>query len=442
MIYLLFIISASILWFAYRYCRLKLLSPTLWTSAMFSFFSLIYGITIFDMNNDISILTVCVVSAFLLLTLFGETLGTKITINFARRRSILSYSIEGERIYVKKSIAFLLTVIFLIVAANRYLNMRAYVIQNGGQFNNIIDMMEAARVIFVRTRREMVIGNTFTNQMVYCCEICAYIFLYIFIHNCITCKVRDFYLLLVLIPDIIIRFLSTSRTSFMILAVAAAVSYISVMQQKSMKPKIHISKKVYLAIILFAIAFIVYGRVRNKATSIPIVDYVQMYTCSSIYGLDHLLVNGWVGNPYFGMHTLQHIYELIGIDMVPVKTWNVMLDFNAYHSHANVYTSLMGPISDYGIIITMLLRFITAFVSAYIIKRYISIEHNRTLFYVMHFFVVMFIYCYFYSATGDVFCDVFLNPGLMIRYLAYTCILVKWIIRPKVRELHSIKGIE
>ena len=430
MIYVLLLISISISFFSYNYMKLKMVSPTLWTSGMFAFFSFIYGITIFEINNDISIITVCVVSLFLVLTLVGESIGTSFLI-VDRWGNPNRSDTHGEYIFIAKWKAILLTLFFLIVAIDRYRNLSSYVILNNGSYNGIMEMMNAARILFVRNRATMVLSSTLFNQLIYCCEICTYIFIYVFVHNMIICKKKDYLLLVILIPDITIRFLSTSRTSFMILGVAILLCCFGVLQQNGGQRRIHIPKQVYIGIVLFAVAFIIYGRIRNNAQSIPMLVYLQMYTCCSIYGLDYLLVNGWQENPYFGMFTLRHIFDLFGLNRVPVQTWNRMLDFNIYHSHSNVFTSLMGPISDYGIIATMLLRFIVAIISAYIINGFIGLRRNDAWFYVALFLAVNVLYCYFYSATGDIFCDVFLNPGLMFRYCVYTFILVKTFIKPQ-----------
>ena len=57
---------------------------------------------------------------------------------------------------------------------------------------------------------------------------------------------------------------------------------------------------------------------------------------------------------------------------------------------------------------------------------------SQASFYVYLYFVIVLIYCYFYSTTGDVFADYFLNPKLMIRYLIYGWLLIKLYLKPKL----------
>ena len=78
MITCLFFATAIITYFAYQNSKLKLLSPTFWSSGMFMSFSFIYASTIFAMKSDISFVTLLVILGFLIITASGEYLANRI----------------------------------------------------------------------------------------------------------------------------------------------------------------------------------------------------------------------------------------------------------------------------------------------------------------------------------------------------------------------------
>lgn len=434
MITCLFFATAIITYFAYQNSKLKLLSPTFWSSGMFMSFSFIYASTIFAMKSDISFVTLLVILGFLIITASGEYLANRIR----HGKNCKDFNALGDGINcsgiisIQKWKIIVLTILFLVVAIDRFRNLTSLVSTNVNSISSLMKMMSAARIAFVKSNRSLELSNTLFNQIIYVCEITTYIVIFIFTYNWINYKVRKYYLLIPLIPDLIIRFISTSRTSFILLLVAVIISYFYILlKRKKIKP-IHISPKLIIGVCLFVVVFLAYGRVRNEAQSIPIINYVQMYTCSSIYGLNDFLTNGWDENPYFGFNTMKNIYSLLGISHDTVKTWGKMVVFSKNNYHANLYTSLEAPIRDFGIFGCMLIRFIASFIATKIILDFTKKKLGQASFYVYLYFVIVLIYCYFYSATGDVFADYFLNPKLMIRYLIYGWFLIKFYLRPKL----------
>ena len=434
MVICLFITAAFITYVAYQNSKLRLLSPTFWVSGMFMAFSFIYSITICSMKSDISPLTLCIILMFLIVTAVGEFLANRIVIKSGKGESHKRIELikESGPIKIDKWKVYLLTIIFLIVAVDRFRNLANLVGVNVSSMSSLMSMMSNARMLFVNSNRSVVLSSTLFNQLIYLCEAVTYIMIYVFLYNLIIYKKKQYYLLLILVPDLIIRFLSTSRTSFFVLIVATMTSYFAILLRENRLKRLHISYKLFLGIGAFIVVFIVYGRVRNEAQSIPIVNYVQMYSCSSLFGLDSLLTNGWSKNPYFGFNTLGNIYDLLGIEHSTVRTWGSMVVFSKNNYHANLYTSLANPIIDYGTFGMLILRLVASIMATKIITAFIKKTHSSSGFYVSLYFASVMIYCYFYAATGDVFADYFLNPGLMIRYLLYTWICVKFFLKPRV----------
>lgn len=434
MIFVLFFISTMIAYFSFKQAKLRLLSPTFWASAMFALFSFVYSITFGYMISDISFTTLGAITGFLLVTAMGEYFGNRVCIfvNSTNTQKKVLGENKGE-IFISKWKVILVSLVFMIVAVDRFRNLRIVASKYaGGSLSGIMQMMTNARLAFVYSNKNLELSNTFFNQLIYMCEITTYIMIFIFLFNYINYKKKQWYLLLPMIPDLIIRFLSTSRTSFIILVAAIIVSYFCIIIKRQKYRKIHISSKVIIGIMIFAVVFMIYGRVRNDAEAIPVVNYIQMYTCSAIYGLNDLLKRGWDKIPYFGFYTLQNIYDLLGISHDAVKTWGRMVTFSVNGNHANLYTSLADPIRDYGILGTFIIRFMAAVISTKILKKFVNTSHISNSFYIILYFAIVTVYCYLYSAIGDVFADYFLNPGLMIRYFIYAWGLIKFFYKPTV----------
>lgn len=234
MITCLFFATAIITYFAYQNSKLKLLSPTFWSSGMFMSFSFIYASTIFAMKSDISFVTLLVILGFLIITASGEYLANRIR----HGKNCKDFNALGDGINcsgiisIQKWKIIVLTILFLVVAIDRFRNLTSLVSTNVNSISSLMKMMSAARIAFVKSNRSLELSNTLFNQIIYVCEITTYIVIFIFTYNWINYKVRKYYLLIPLIPDLIIRFISTSRTSFILLLVAVIISYFYILLKR------------------------------------------------------------------------------------------------------------------------------------------------------------------------------------------------------------------
>ena len=434
MIFLLFFILISIAFFQYQYSRLKLLSPTFWAAIMFSLVSFVYCVTFFSMNSDISISTFFIILTFILVTGLGEYIGERIRI---KKKADSFYHIVNDYgqgfIFISKWKVFFITIVYLYVAIDRYKHLAAIASTYGGGINGIISMMSSARVAFTAQNKRLVLGSTFVNQLGYIGEISTYICMYIFLHNRLINKRRDTYYLFPLIPDLIMRLVTTSRTSFIMLFFALGICYFSILLERGTLRRIRVPKWAYIAVFILSIVFLVYGRARNEANEIQLVSYIQMYTSASIYGLNLILNGNITKGPYFGFYSMQEIYRMLGITHDEELTFQRNFIFNRYGEASNLYTSLNVPILDFGIIGCIILRFLAAIVATKIIMGFLETNKQNRKKHLYLFFVISLLYCYFYSAFGDVFRDYYFNPGLMIRYLIYGIILLYGFLRPKIR---------
>lgn len=438
MVFILFILTLLLTCLTYNQSKLKLLSPTFWAAAMFTFYSFVYCVTISSMKADLSISTVAVILSFLMFTYAGEFIGTNIRIahNGHKKQYSSVTVIPMERTHGQIEMPIwkilVLTGVYMYVALKRYMNLAKIVNASGEGLLGAFDMISLARTAFVKSNGRLVLGNVVENQIVYFCEITSYIIIFIFVYNYLIAGKKKLYLLLPLIPDMIIRFVSTSRTTFIMLIFSVLICIIvSQYKQRGFK-RVKIPKSFIAIAIMFTIAFFIYGRYRNNAYSFPLITYMQAYTSAALYGLDYRLINSWKKPSYFGMNTMQNIYDMIGSKNSEILMGSGMIQFTRTGFRSNLTTSLLAPIMDYTVVGMLVLRFSAAVISSMLIRKFLAlVETNEYGAYFYLYFVLVVIYSYLFSPIGDSFKDYFLNPDLMFRYLVYGFVLVKCFLRPR-----------
>lgn len=379
------------------------------------------------MLSDISPITLLTITGALLVTALGEYSAIRVKLSFKSSVSNIDtcnnqFYWTNKPIEVSRVKTYLITIIFLFVAISRFRNLMRLVREYGnvGSSSNVLVMLGAARVAYIKSSGAIKLGNFFTNQLVYVSEIAGYFFIFIFLYNFIVCKKQQLFLLLPLIPDFIMRLVSTSRTAFLMIFLAFVVLYFLVQDKNIETKKLRIPNWLIIMGGIFVVLFLWYGIIRNDASSIPIIDYLQMYTCSSIYALDYRLVNGWDPNIDFGFNTLGGIYDLFHIPRIQKVQWGTgMVTFNIHGAHSNIFTALLPPIMDFGFLWMFIIRFFEAFVTGKIISKvYKSNQTNRRLF-IWMYFALFLIYCYFMFSTGNSFPGFFAQPDVMFRYFVY-----------------------
>ena len=374
----------------------------------------------------------------LIVTFIGEYFGCKLVIKKPKPRPKEFYT--REPIIVSNWKTILLTIIFLIVGIMRYRNLYAFAREFAGidVFQSTIEMMTYARMGYVQAGTDISLGGTIANQFVYISEICTYIYIFIFLYNLLVCKRKNYILLLPIFPDLLIRFVTTTRSVYIILVVAIAIAFIAISQRIGEK-WIIISPKLFVIMLVFAVVLIWYGRLRNNV-SISTTRYIQMYTCSSLYALDSFLMKHTSNSPYFGFYTMQSIYSFLGIKHSTVPIWNPDVIFGKNGAATNIYTCLYDTVSDYGILGMLFVKFFEAIIAAIVVNRFLSSDEREPAYYILIYFVVVIEYCYFEFPVGHVFSAYFGSPDLMLRYLIYAYIVVKLVFMPTIngRKLFRI----
>lgn len=430
---ILFFITLVIALFEYQKSYLKLLSPTFWASGVTCVFSGVYVFTISTMRNDISTITLLIILSGICVTGIGCYLGLHVKFSgnkYSQYKTdrFLSIYTRDKEIFIESWKTIVLTLIYAMIA---FIRVRGILSYFGVGLNRIIFAISQMRI--VRDGVEIERTNGIWNQIGYFCDIAVYIYIFVFLYNLMVAKKLRLIYLLPLIPDFFIRLITTSRSAFIVLAFIFLVSYCFIIFKQGKCKIISISPVVIIGAVLGAILFVWYGRLRNDidlATS----DYIQMYTSAPIYNFDQYIRNGWPKNPYFGYYTLQKIYNVLRVthSSSPQQNYLPMIVFNTHGMRSNIYTSFFKTVQDYGIFGMLLLRFLESFFATKIIKKTVDRKINNYKFYQAIYFVVIILYCFANFPIGNRFGDYLANGTVLLRYLIFDILLVKWFLKPKV----------
>lgn len=439
-VFLVFLITMIFSLISYKKFKLKLLSPTLWTSIAFCSFSLIYILTYSRMAGDISFLTFIVIVFAVIACGIGEFCACTIVWRKKRKceNDVQLYDIEISRIRT-----YIISAAMFIVGVIRFINMYKFVIMyRGATVTSLGNLVGQARYVMNVSGENMNLGGTIVAQGVYVSSIICYAYIFCFIYKIVVNKEKNMYLLLPVLADCFIEISTTGRTPFIMIAIAFFVSYFycTIIMRKG--KKIKISKKVYLYTLIFLIAFFAYGNSRNLQSSsqneTDIIEVIQAYSCAAIYGLNTYLSEPWNKNIYFGQYTLQNIYSLLNIEHSYVPDHHLKTFYFGKTEQSNIYTALVLYIQDYGIIGMLIIVCIFSFIFTKIISKLWRISIKNKYFVIYFFFSVIGVYCFFYMVIADRFSNYIFNPLLMLRYSVYavitSCYILKFKFIDKTKE--------
>ncbi len=431
-ILLLIIFCGGLAILGYKTSTLKLLSPTFLSAMMFLAFSIIYLVTFSFIKEDIKFKTTLCISLSIVMTYIGEIIADKIRFKVtsnAKGKTVCHNKIDHSEYVPSFAMTCIITGIMLLVALIRFINLRFFASQYGS-FDSFMSMMTVARVA-VNQGEEFNLGGGIIAQIVYASTGICFFYTYNFLKEFIVYSKKRYYLLLPILADCLIELSTTGRTSIIIIAVGFIVSYFHILIKYSSKHKPHINKKLYFYILIFLIIFFVYGNMRtgydlNEIVNSIIVSIIS-YSCAAIYGLNYYLENPWNSNPYFAAYTGKFIYSLLGIEHTYVPDANLPFFFFGEDVSSNIYTSLVLPIQDYGIVFFLITRVGLAIISTYVLKKYLKKDISQPSFYIYNLLAIFIVNCYINTPIADRFYTFFLNPILLIRYIVYLYVFV-WIV--------------
>lgn len=416
---------------AFQYAQLRLLSPTFWSNLMFAIFSGIYVGTYNSMNNDISGKSLLIILGGLLAVAVGEYLANHTSFKTGKKAHIESkkvqpFSFNDRELCISKWKTFAITGLYLIIVLIRWRSFSRYASAYGA-YSGVLGIVSNVR----ETTDEVVLSNGYINQLAMVCQIAVYIFLFVFMYNIVRLRIFRFYLLCPIIPDIINSIMTTTRSAFLAMLMAVITCYFMILVRDNKVKKVMFSRKMVIGLIIFFVFFFWYGRARNDVISIPIENYMQMYSSAAIYNLDYTIVHNWDASPLFGSYTLRRIYLRLGmISSLESAIHMPTITFSTKGFHSNIYTSLYQPLQDFGVAGMLFVRFLEAFFITNLLKKQLSRREDNPSFYIWMFFMMISVYAYAMYPVGNRFGDYLGNPSGLIRYLLYGWILVRFFISP------------
>lgn len=421
--------------FALKTSTLRIISPTFISAMMFFAFSIIYLLSFDIIQKDITLKTVGIILVSLFMTYVGELMVSRISFVLVRRKS--SILLSDANLAEKKdcnipsaTFTYLVTGGMCLVALIRFINLRYFAFQYGS-FDNFISMMSVARVA-VNQGEEFNLGGGVIAQAVYIATAICFVYIYLFLEQIIVFKKRRLYLLLPVLADCLIELSTTGRTSIIIIAVGFVVAYFYLLINRYKRKRIHINKKLYFYGFVFLVIFFIYGNARTGNNFTELVESIRgsivSYSAASIYGLDYYINSPWSDNLNFAVYTGRYIYSSLGIDNVYIPSANLPFFFFGENGYSNIYTSLVLPIQDYGLLTFLISRIVLAIISTIVLKSFLNKSSLKYSYYVYYMLSIFIVYCYINVPIADRFYTYFLNPLLIGKYIVYM-IIFAWIIR-------------
>lgn len=431
---ILFLVSGFIAIYTYRRTELKLLSPVFWGSISIFVFSGVYVLTYSTMLNDISISTLLILLGAIGVTVLGSFFG----FHFKTGKTYNTVPILQDSFYngsafivIPKWKTLVFTAIYMIIAVTRFRNFFRYV---NGSLQNLADALSGMRMSYDAVADgSLSLSNGYFNQIGYMCEIALYIHLFAFVFNLMVAKKNNPYLLLPLVPDLLNRLVTTSRSAFLLLFFSISVCVIFVLVKQGRCKQFLFSSRTVIALVLIFSLFFWYGQMRNNL-DISLLDNVQMYSSASIYNFDKFIREGRHDNPYFGYYTLQRIYDVFGITYTQVAQDLPMNVFNTHGYRSNIWTSFFKTVQDYGVGGMLLLRFLESLFGTMVIKTMLKSKLNSSRFFFCIYFVIIILYSFANYPIGNRFSDFLANGTVLLRYAVYGWILIKYLLTPRVLQ--------
>jgi len=433
MIFLLVIVSAVYIFISTKIANNILASPTFISGLTVFVGSIIYVVQLNRISNDISIQTVLLFFGAFFFVFLGEATG-RVIIPF--HISTHKNNLDLQYMFVS-SFSTIVSFFFLIItAALRFNDMRLF---TSGSWN-IIEIIARMRPYVTNGMYDV---PTYILYMTRIGEIICFIYEYIFVYNLVNHKKADKLYFLPIFGYFLVVLTFTSRTDFLKIFVGFLASYVFCIYRKGTVVKIASKKMVKLlaGAVLLAVAFFAFGYVRasngeNEIYDFNIFNSIFKYSGAAIYGLDaQLSSNTYIEDAkYIGYWTCQRIYDFFRIKRNMIPVYHLPPYTYAPGQVSNIYTSLVLPLKDFGLIGLLISRYLISLAMVWIL-RVVKNVRNHSLINFMCIFLFINLYCSFlFFSLADKFKDVFLDPNALLRYTLVTYIVAKYILRIKYKK--------
>ncbi|WP_029322702.1 oligosaccharide repeat unit polymerase [Butyrivibrio sp. AE3004] len=424
-VFFTFIAMLIIAMLAYSLSSYKFFSLTFLSSAMFVCVLLLYFVFFEYLGKDITWKTSFVLIGAELFIAIGEILArprvyiSDESLEKTRASIVKNREFFGNQLIYVSSIQILFTSIFVyIVAGVRY--MRLYRITKESGVNvNFFSLISKARILYISGEIEF---GPILAAGYYITQLIGYIYVYYFMINLLITKKIRVALLFPVVGYCLCIVSTTARTEYIKLACAFVVSYLSYCIYTSIN-NINILKIGKWAFVFgaffFGYGFAVRG-VRMGAGVEAVGKNIVAYSCSAIYGIDYYLNHPWRENQYFGKYTLDAIYSLVG------KHPSVGFEpfFFMKNAKSNIYTALVRPIQDYGILLMLFSRSLLGFVCAKLQGIYLHTNINSKWYLFWYIIECHVLYIFLLMPIGDKTSIILLNPKYLVEIIVAYIIII------------------
>lgn len=205
-----------------------------------------------------------------------------------------------------------------------------------------------------------------TIAMVYC-----YQFIYFWIK-----KVKKVKLLIPIIPYLILEIATTGRSGFIYFFGYAIVIYCMLIKQLVNDLR-HVSRIVRNRILKIGatvlIVFILLGNLTGKTQYMGVYDMLSMYIGAPICNIQYYFDNASMYiSPRFGAYTqpfLSSIFDVLGYKKYTGTLYYPFVKYADTLGRTNIYTTIVKPIIDYGVIGAIIFIFICGIIIGCLYKR-------------------------------------------------------------------------
>ena len=454
MIVLLAALLLIITFFFYSFFKGDFLSPTLISSSLFLLFSFLYCVLYSYIQEDITAKTVIVIILTMFSIFVGEVVSRKINIKHITKTSVISSGIAKDIIFSKKVI-IIWFIIMLITAIYRFYDLYQFSRTLGN--SSIWSTTASVRLALVKGLYTGDVNhlNMITFLFTGMSEIVCYASIYYLTYRLVYFKIFDKMLLLPIVGYCLSLVSFTSRTDYIKLAIGFILVYMFLSMRKN--GTVGISSKTITRLIRFGIFAVIFffgygyitrlGGGESDATNTSLANNIVAYAPAAILGLSRFLSNqiglgfgkGFGTNGYFGYWTLQDLYTSFGITHVSVPQSNLKMFYYGNNVRSNIYTALVLPIQDYGMLASLIIKFFEGVFAGIVLKFFKQSKIMTNSGVILWVLYTQIYYCFFYFPIADRFMQ-YLSFSTLVKYTIFAYITIGFLF--PYRTVNKLKVME
>ncbi len=440
MIYLLVFFLIVELGVAYLVNKYSFLSFTIISIGSFIITSVVYCIFFNIIGSDISLKCMILVIGSLAFMMVGEKIGKKIYIKD-------KHIVQTQKDFYYYATCLKMCLIFLgmlIIFVIRFYYLYKFSLKHGNT-RGIFGVIASVRLPYALGQYSS--SGLIEKIAVYLtlvCEIFSYLYLYYFLYNAILKKVILKRLLLPIIGYCIIAISFTGRTQYIQVATMIIWMTIYLYSQKENKRynnKQLIKKIMSIGITGVVLLFLYGGISRNSVENSSLSISITAYIGSPLYGFDQYKDIGFYeiapGSKEFGYYTLQNIHSFFnkfGANF-EIPSFHHLPFYKYSKGSSNIYTSLMFPYQDYGIVGLFITRMLIGFIAGVLERKVIKSDLTRwnTIMWIIA--IGIFYYDGVSAYIADRFIDNLFDPITLLKYTVFSAVIIKFLGKCKKKEV-------